>query len=97
MQRIDFEPKLGMTEIWEVTPNMMAPPFHVHSVIFRGLSIGGEAPAPHLAGGKATILLDALRKLLMTFTQPATREFSFMLLRHHSNSCSRRGSGYITT
>lgn len=82
MGRIDFAPKLGDTEIWEVTPNMMAHPFHVHGVIFRVLSIGGKAPAPHLAGGKDTILLDAPAELLMTFTQPARRDFPFMFHCH---------------
>jgi FtsP/CotA-like multicopper oxidase with cupredoxin domain len=82
MTRIDFAPKLGDTEIWEVTPNMMAHPFHVHGVIFRVLSIGGKAPAPHLAGGKDTILLDAPAELLMTFTQPAKRDFPFMFHCH---------------
>jgi len=82
MGRIDFAPKLGDTEIWEVTPNMMAHPFHVHGVIFRVLSIGGKAPASHLAGGKDTILLDAPAELLMTFTQPARRDFPFMFHCH---------------
>ena len=82
LQRIDFDPKLETTEIWEVTPNMMSHPFHVHGVIFRVLSIAGEAPAPHLAGGKDTILLDAPAELLMTFTQPATSEFPFMFHCH---------------
>jgi blue copper oxidase len=82
VQRIDFEPQLGTTEIWEVTPNMMAHPFHVHGVIFRVLSIGGEPPAAHLAGGKDTILLDAPGELLMTFTQPATHDFPFMFHCH---------------
>lgn len=82
MGRIDFAPKLGDTEIWEVTPNMMAHPFHVHGVIFNVLSIGGKAPAPHLAGGKDTILLDQPAEVLMTFTQPATRDFPFMFHCH---------------
>lgn len=82
MQRIDFNPKLGTTEIWEVTPNQMAHPFHVHGVIFRVLSIGGKPPAPHLAGGKDTILLNAPGQLLMTFTQVATRETPFMFHCH---------------
>jgi FtsP/CotA-like multicopper oxidase with cupredoxin domain len=82
MQRIDFDPKLGTTEIWEVTPNMMAHPFHVHGVTFRVLSIGGRPPAPHLAGRKDTILLDAPGQLLMTFRQLATREFPFMFHCH---------------
>ena len=82
MQRIDFDPKLGTTEIWEVTPNMMAHPFHVHGVTFRVLSIGGKPPAPHLAGRKDTILLDAPGQLLMTFTQVATRNTPFMFHCH---------------
>ncbi len=82
MGRIDFAPKLGDTEIWEVTPNMMAHPFHVHGVIFNVLSIGGKAPAPHLAGGKDTILLNEPAELLMTFTQPATPDFPFMFHCH---------------
>jgi FtsP/CotA-like multicopper oxidase with cupredoxin domain len=82
MNRIDFEPKLGSSEIWEVTPSMMAHPFHVHGVIFRVLSIGGAPPAPHLAGGKDTILLDGPAELLMQFTQPATRSTPFMFHCH---------------
>lgn len=82
MQRIDFSPRLGSTEIWEVTPNMMAHPFHVHGVSFRVLSIGGKPPAPHLAGNKDTILLDAPGQLLMSFTQMATRERPFMFHCH---------------
>lgn len=82
MNRIDFEPRLGTTEIWEVTPNMMAHPFHVHGVIFRVLSIGGRPPAPHLAAGKDTILLDEPGELLMTFTQPVTRDYPFMVHCH---------------
>ncbi len=82
MDRIDLEPKLGSSEIWEVTPSMMAHPFHVHGVIFRVLSIGGKPPAPHLAGGKDTVLLDAPAELLMQFTQPATRRTPFMFHCH---------------
>ena len=81
-QRIDFEPKLGSTEIWQVTPNMMAHPFHVHGVTFRVLSIGGKPPAPHLAGDKDTILLEAPGELLMTFKQRASRRFPFMFHCH---------------
>ena len=82
MGRIDFEPRLGSSEIWEVTPSMMAHPFHVHGVIFRVLSIGGKPPPAHLAGGKDTILLDAPAELLMEFTQPATSRTPFMFHCH---------------
>jgi FtsP/CotA-like multicopper oxidase with cupredoxin domain len=50
--------------------------------IFRVLSIGGEPPAPHLAGGKDTILLDRPAELLMRFTQPATAQTPFMFHCH---------------
>ena len=33
--RIDFETKLGTTEIWEITSIGMAHPFHVHGTLFR--------------------------------------------------------------
>lgn len=82
MNRIDFEPKLSSTEVWEVTPNMMAHPFHVHGVIFRVLSIGGRPPEPHLSGGKDVILLEEPAELLMTFTQPATTDYPFMVHCH---------------
>ncbi len=82
MDRIDFEPALGSSEIWEITPSMMAHPFHVHGVIFRVLSLDGKPPAPHLAGGKDTILLDGPAELLMQFTQPATRRTPFMFHCH---------------
>jgi blue copper oxidase len=98
LHRIDFEPKLGSTEIWEVTPNMMAHPFHVHGVTFRVLSIGGEAPAPHLSGDKDTILLEAPGELLVTFKQPATRRFPFMfhchILEHEDGGMMGQ---YVTT
>lgn len=82
MDRIDFAPTLGSSEIWEVTPSMMAHPFHVHGVIFRVLSMGGKPPAAHLAGGKDTILLDGPAELLMQFTQPATHKAPFMFHCH---------------
>ena len=82
MDRIDFEIEMGTTEIWEVVPNMMAHPFHVHGVIFHALSIGGRPPPPHLRGGKDTILLDEPAELIMEFTQRATREYPFMFHCH---------------
>ncbi len=82
MNRIDFEPVLGSSEIWEVTPNMMAHPFHIHGVTFRVMSMNGKPPAAHLAGRKDTILLDGRAELLMQFTQPATRQTPFMFHCH---------------
>lgn len=81
-ERIDFEIPLGSTEIWEVRPQMMAHPFHIHGVTFRVLSLGGAAPPEHLAGEKDTVLVDRPTELLVRFRQPATREMPFMFHCH---------------
>jgi len=81
-ERIDFEIPLGSTEIWEVRPQMMAHPFHIHGVTFRVLSVGGAAPPAHLAGDKDTVLVDRTTELLVRFGQPATRETPFMFHCH---------------
>lgn len=98
MDRIDYEIELGSTEIWEVTPNMMAHPFHVHGVIFHVLSIGGKLPPAHLRGGKDTVLLDEPAELIMQFTQRANREYPFMfhchILEHEDGNMMGQ---YITT
>lgn len=98
MDRIDYEIELGSTEIWEVTPNMMAHPFHVHGVIFHVLSIGGKPPPDHLRGAKDTVLLDEPAELIMQFTQRATREYPFMfhchILEHEDGNMMGQ---YITT
>lgn len=82
MHRIDFTPKLGTSEIWEVVPVLMPHPFHIHGAFFRVLSIGGQAPPPHLAGDKDTVLLGEVAELLVTFNQPATHHRPFMIHCH---------------
>ncbi len=44
MDRIDQRVRLGDSEIWEVSSNMMAHPFHIHGVHFEVLSRGGRPP-----------------------------------------------------
>jgi FtsP/CotA-like multicopper oxidase with cupredoxin domain len=82
MGRIDFAPKLGSTEIWEVSPVLMPHPFHVHGTLFRVLAIDGAPPPAHLAAAKDTVLLGQPAELLLTFTQPATEKHPFMLHCH---------------
>jgi blue copper oxidase len=81
-ERIDFEIPLGSTEIWEVRPQMMAHPFHIHGVTFRVLSLGGAPPPDHLAGDKDTVLVDRPTELLVRFAQRATHEMPFMFHCH---------------
>ncbi len=81
-ERVDFEVPLGSTEIWEVRPNLMTHPFHIHGATFRVLSIGGAPPPAHLAGDKDTLLADRPVELLVSFRQPATRRSPFMFHCH---------------
>lgn len=82
MHRIDFMPKLGTSEIWEIHPFLMAHPFHIHGAMFRVLTIGGAPPPPHLAGEKDTVLLGEVAELLVTFNQPASHHRPFMIHCH---------------
>ena len=52
--RIDARPKLGSTEIWELTTDVHHP-VHIHQVHFKVLSRNGGEPPPTDAGWKDTI------------------------------------------
>jgi len=55
---IDFAIPAGDIEIWRVTNTSgMAHPFHVHNRHFQVLDIDGQAPPPHLAGWKDTVIV----------------------------------------
>lgn len=82
MNRIDFEAKLGTTEIWTVRSQMMAHPFHIHGTSFRILSIDG-APSPvHLAGLKDVVLVEDTVELLVPFNIGADKDHPFMTHCH---------------
>jgi spore coat protein A, manganese oxidase len=57
--RIDVRPKLGSTEIWELTTDVHHP-VHIHLVHFKVLSRNGRKPLPTDAGWKDTIDLRPL-------------------------------------
>lgn len=82
MNRIDTSVSLGSSEIWKIDSQMLAHPFHVHGVQFRTLSLNGRKPPEHMQGLKDTVLVDRTAELLVTFTQPATREHPFMYHCH---------------
>ena len=88
MARVDECVRLGDTEIWEVSGEMMAHPFHVHGVHFEVLSRGGARPDVLDQGLKDTVLVQEPVELLVRFTQPAT-EAPFMyhchILEHEDN------------
>lgn len=82
MDRVDFDAKLGTSEIWDVQSQMMAHPFHIHGTSFRILSIDGAPPPPHLAGLKDVALVENRVELLVPFNAPATRDMPFMFHCH---------------
>ena len=55
--RIDARPRLGSTEVWEISADP-SHPFHMHLVHFRVLSRDGGPPGPHDAGWKDTVSLE---------------------------------------
>lgn len=71
MDRIDQRVRLGDTEIWEVSSDMVAHPFHIHGVHFEVLSRGGRPPTARDAGLRDTVLVDEPVELLVRFTQPS--------------------------
>ena len=62
--RMDARPRLGSTEIWEITAGWQrtrgnAHPVHLHLVHFKVLSRNGRKPLPTDAGWKDTVDLTA--------------------------------------
>ncbi len=56
-ERIDANPRLNSTEIWEISA-FPAHPVHLHLVHFRVLSRDGGSPGPYDAGWKDTVFLE---------------------------------------
>ena len=81
MDRIDEQVRLGDVEIWEVSGQMMAHPFHVHGVHLEVLGRGGGPAAIRDQGLRDTVLVKEPVELLVRFTQPA-REAPFMYHCH---------------
>lgn len=55
-ERMDARPRLGSTEVWELTSNSDHP-IHLHLAHFRVLSRNGRKPLPQDTGWKDTVYL----------------------------------------
>jgi spore coat protein A, manganese oxidase len=55
--RIDVDPRLGETEIWEFSGDP-SHPIHLHLVHFKVLSRDGDSPGPYDVGWKDTVFLE---------------------------------------
>jgi FtsP/CotA-like multicopper oxidase with cupredoxin domain len=88
IDRIDQQVRLGDTEIWDVSGEMMAHPFHVHGVRFQVLRRNGRAAGSENQGWRDTVMVGDPVEFLVTFTQPA-RDAPFMyhchILEHEDN------------
>jgi len=82
MHRVDAEAKLGSHEVWALSTQEMAHPFHIHGASFRILTLNGKPPAPHLVGWKDVALIDGKAELLVRFDRPAARDKPFMFHCH---------------
>ena len=88
MGRVDEYVRLGDVEIWEVSGEMMAHPFHIHGVHFEVLSRNGAAPSIRDQGLRDTVVVQQPVELLVRFTQPAkTAPFMYHchILEHEDN------------
>lgn len=81
IRRIDESVRLGDTEIWEVTGQMMAHPLHIHGVHFQVLSRNGGPPDVLDQGPRDTVLIKESTELLVRFTKP-TQGAPFMYHCH---------------
>jgi blue copper oxidase len=86
--RTDERVRLSDREIWEVSGQMMAHPFHVHGVHFQVLSRNGGPPDVLDQGLRDTILVKEPTELLVHFTKP-TQGTAYMyhchILEHEDN------------
>lgn len=88
MHRVDERVRLGDTEIWHVSAQMMAHPFHVHGVQFEVLSRGGRAPTVRDQGLRDTVLVQEPVELLVRFDQPSAGApfmYHCHILEHEDN------------
>lgn len=88
MRRVDERVRLGETEIWEVSGEMMAHPIHIHGAHFEVLSRAGRAPQLLDQGLRDTILVQEPVELLVKFTKPSAGSpfmYHCHILEHEDN------------
>ena len=88
MHRVDERVRLGDTEVWEVSGQMMAHPFHIHGVQFEVISRGGRAPSVRDQGWRDTVLVQEPVELLVRFDQPSAGApfmYHCHILEHEDN------------
>ena len=82
MAVINQELKLGETEIWEVSADMMAHPFHVHGTSFQVLTLNGRKVDYAGMGLKDVVLVSGTAELLVRVNRKADANQPFMFHCH---------------
>ncbi|AXX97567.1 multicopper oxidase family protein [Profundibacter amoris] len=82
MAVINQELRLGEAEIWEVSADMMAHPFHVHGTSFQVLSRNGRKVDYASTGLKDVVLVDGTAELLVQVNRKADANQPFMFHCH---------------
>jgi FtsP/CotA-like multicopper oxidase with cupredoxin domain len=73
---------LGETELWRITAEMMAHPFHVHGTSFQVVSRNGSAVDAAVEGWKDVVLVSGTAEILVRFDQLADASAPFMYHCH---------------
>jgi FtsP/CotA-like multicopper oxidase with cupredoxin domain len=82
MARLDLEAKVGTTERWIVSGEMMGHPFHIHGVRLRVASENGGPPRAENSGWKDTVFVEGKAELLVEFAHAAAATSPFMMHCH---------------
>jgi len=82
MNRIDLEARQGEVELWEISSDMMAHPFHVHGTSFTVQSRNGRREPFEQVGAKDVLLVDGTAEILVEFRKPATQATPYMFHCH---------------
>ncbi|MFG6538527.1 multicopper oxidase family protein [Sulfitobacter sp. CS16] len=92
MDRIDQQVRLGETEVWEITADMMSHPFHIHGTSFQVLSQNGQPVEFGKVGMKDVVWVENSAEILVRFDKPATKDTPFM---YHCHILEHEDSGMM--
>ena len=80
--RIDAELKKGETELWEITADEMAHPFHVHGTAFQVLSVSGQEVPFDDIGLKDVLLVEDRAEILVRINHQGDAKIPYMFHCH---------------
>jgi blue copper oxidase len=82
MNTVNESVRVGETELWRITADMMAHPFHVHGTSFQVVSRNGRAVDSAKEGWKDVVLVNGSAEILVRFDQLADARAPFMYHCH---------------